>query len=1226
MKRLFLLILSFMFLGGAVSSSAFFINNGLQVTETNREGEFTTSENENLDDVTANAPTNSGYWTDAGNYATSFAGGTGTEDDPYLISTPQQLARLAYLINGSSSSSYMSLYYEQTTNLNMSAYWWDAIGYSTSYYFSGKYNGGGFTIAGLYTEAGTTSSYSYQGLFGYIEGTTSNFAEIHDVGIIDSNIQGYRYIGGIAGYAASSLTITNCYNTGSVTGSSDYVGGIAGDASYFSTITNCYNTGSVSGNNQVGGIAGSAYFSTSIKNCYNTGSVIGSAGSASRVGGIAGSASERATITNCYNTGSVSGEDDVGGIAGYASSTIRNCYWGGNCTLSVAVGGGSAATNCGTCTIEEVKSLSWYSDSSKWNSSYPWDFETVWTFVDGMNDGYPVLQAFIGPDNDGYWTDAGNYADNFAGGSGTSTDPYLISTPQQLARLAYLINGSSSSSYRSLHYEQTANLNMSAYWWDAIGYSSSYYFGGHYNGGGFTIAGLYTEAGTTSDYSYQGLFGYIEGTTSNFAEIHDVGIIDSNIQGYRYIGGIAGHASSSTITNCYNTGSVIGSAGSVGGIAGRASERATITNCYNTGSVSGQDDVGGIAGRAYFSTITNCYNTGSVTGSSYYVGGIAGYAYSSTSITNCYNTGSVIGSASRVGGIAGYAYSSTSITNCYNTGSVTGSSSWVGGIAGHASSSTITNCYNTGSVSGNNQVGGIAGNASSTITNCYNTGSVTGSSSWVGGIAGYASSTIRNCYWGGNCTLSVAVGGGSAATNCGTCTIEEVKSLSWYSDSSKWNSSYPWDFETVWVFMSGENDGYPVLRAFYMVSITFDANGGQGVMDDFKVSIGTSGILPTCTFIRTGYEFAGWATSSTGAVVYADGASITPSASMTLYAVWRAEVYTITLDWQGGSGATWSTIYFRYGGSNFYSNESCTTMINASGLLNGASRAGFSFVNFTTNSNGTGTVMFQNSAYANTGTILSDDVWYAQWTARNEAKYDSAGKYWYVENGAIPQTRVTSSSLINSLNSATTNGANYYIAGQTLQARVYNGTEYCQWNGNWYEVEPIRWRLDASSSQKDGYGTTTDTNAVLAEIVYVDQYSSSSIDAGEGYSSSSVTEFMRNGISTTYLVNYTKSSQTFGDGTSLYNPNLTNHISQMSVSSQSEITNVVGNMNMTFSDLVEDMIKYYGGTNVYFTRDLGSNYNNIVCFNEVGREVQRFATDYRGVQFTVRFTEYGCVA
>ena len=59
---------------------------------------------------------------------------------------------------------------------------------------------------------------------------------------------------------------------------------------------------------------------------------------------------------------------------------------------------------------------------------------------------------------------------------------------------------------------------------------------------------------------------------------------------------------------------------------------------------------------------------------------------------------------------------------------------------------------------------------------------------------------------------------------------------------------------------------------------------------------------------------------------------------------------------------------------------------------------------------------------------------------------------------------------------------------------------------------------------------------------------------------------------------------------------------------------------------VLSIIKYYGGTNVYFTRDLGSNYNNIICYNEAGFDSQRFATEYRGVQFTLRFTEYTCVA
>ena len=333
---------------------------------------------------------------------------------------------------------------------------------------------------------------------------------------------------------------------------------------------------------------------------------------------------------------------------------------------------------------------------------------------------------------------------------------------------------------------------------------------------------------------------------------------------------------------------------------------------------------------------------------------------------------------------------------------------------------------------------------------------------------------------------------------------------------------------------------------------------------------------------------------------------------LTLTANWTANTYYVSFNGNGSTGGSMSRQTFRYGTA-----QKLTS--------NAFKKTGFTFSKWTRNADGTGTSYTNGQSVSNLTSSNGATInLYAQWTARNEAKYDSAGKYWYIENGKIPQTKVTNSTLISNLNKATANGSNYYIAGQTLTAKVYSGKEYCKWNNNWYEVEPIKWRLDASSSQTDGYGTTTDTNAVLAEIVYVDQYSSSSIDAGEGCSNQSVTDFMRNGISTTYLVNYTTSTQTFGCGTSLYGTNAST-TARMFVSSQSEINAVNGTMNMTFSDLVEDMIKYYGGTNVYFTRDLGSNYNNIVCFNEVGREVQRFATDYRGVQFTVRFTEYGCV-
>ena len=126
---------------------------------------------------------------------------------------------LAYRINTSSTNStYKSLYYVQTADIDLSLHYWDAIG-TSSYYFSGAYDGGNFTISGLYTQAGSSSTYSYQGLFGYVRGQSKkDKAIIKNVGIIDSNIQGYQYVGGVVGYAYYS-TVTNCYNTGSVTGS-----------------------------------------------------------------------------------------------------------------------------------------------------------------------------------------------------------------------------------------------------------------------------------------------------------------------------------------------------------------------------------------------------------------------------------------------------------------------------------------------------------------------------------------------------------------------------------------------------------------------------------------------------------------------------------------------------------------------------------------------------------------------------------------------------------------------------------------------------------------------------------------------------------------------------------------------------------------------------------------------------------------------------------------------
>ena len=768
--------------------------------------------------TSADGPTNpDNYWIDDAvqtalgvdftNYTLS---GSGTEIDPYQINSETDLAFLSWTIynnkayNGNVTSSYYfysGKYFKQTKDLDLSAYYWQPIGISylrdgtyAQRYFSGNYDGGGHTISGLYTPAGSGNGYSYQGLFGYVRGYSSTQATISNVGVIDSFIQGYDYVGGAVGYAYASS-------------SSPPV-----------TITNCYNTGSVTGNNSVGGVVGRAPNST-ITNCYNTGTVTGNW----NVGGVVGYADSSSTITNCYNTGAVEGSSDrVGGVVGYAdsSSTISYTYYGGECTLTKGIGSGSGSATKMTALVEEwAKNIDWYSNSATnedgslvWDSAYPWDFDTVWAFTPltapdyiTTNNGYPVLQSLGGNSEIIYWTDDVvqeafdvDFTNYTLSGSGTAESPYQINSETDLAFLSWTIynnkayNGNVTSSYyfySGKYFKQTKDLDLSAYYWQPIGISylrtgtTVYrYFSGNYDGGGHTVSGLYTPAvpdGLTTTqqygYSYQGLFGYVYGYRSTQeATISNVGVIDSFIQGYSSVGGVVGYANNnSTITNCFNTGSVTGSGDYVGGVVGRANNYSTITNCYNTGSVEGSD---------------------------YDVGGVVGYTDSNSTITNCYNTGSVTGGGYRVGGVVGYAGIST-ITNCYNTGSVEESGDYVGGVVGYAYSSTITNCYNTGTVTGSSSVGGVVGYAGS-------------------------NATITNTYYGGECTLTTGIGFGSGSATKMTAPVEEwAKNKAWYTNSSKWNSSYPWNFDTVWEFVKPDyinlhyniNNGYPVLCGMWSI-------------------------------------------------------------------------------------------------------------------------------------------------------------------------------------------------------------------------------------------------------------------------------------------------------------------------------------------------------------------------------------------------------------------------
>jgi murein DD-endopeptidase MepM/ murein hydrolase activator NlpD/subtilisin-like proprotein convertase family protein len=189
-----------------------------------------------------------------------------------------------------------------------------------------------------------------------------------------------------------------------------------------------------------------------------------------------------------------------------------------------------------------------------------------------------------------------NRAEAFSGaGSGTEQDPYIITNVYQLQEM----NNDLDAWYElsnDIDVSETKNWNGGA-GFTPIGNQHSY-FTGHFDGKGHKITGLYISR---SDSSFIGLFGASSGSV-----IKNVGLVNVDVNavnGYG-VGGLVG-GNTSTITNCYSTGSVSGYNG-VGGLVGVNYGNGTITNCYSTVSVSEYDCGGGLVGENN-GNISNCY-------------------------------------------------------------------------------------------------------------------------------------------------------------------------------------------------------------------------------------------------------------------------------------------------------------------------------------------------------------------------------------------------------------------------------------------------------------------------------------------------------------------------------------------------------------------------------------------------------------------------------------------
>ncbi|MDO5149967.1 MAG: GLUG motif-containing protein [Oscillospiraceae bacterium] len=298
--------------------------------------------------------------------ALSKPAGEGTENNPYRISTRNELYWFAGLVSGDesvctggvtknisanavltadikvNSNLLSSLKYDKDGNvINGDSFSsWTPIGNELNSY-TGTFDGQGFTVSGLYVNNTDSNTGKYVGLFGRV----ASGGKVSKVGVVDSYFNAYRFVGGVCGYNIGG-NITECYNKGTVNGNDTYTGGVCG-GNNSGTIQNCYNEGSVTGKDErTGGVCGNNEKATII-NCYNTGKVVGNI---SGSGGVCGNNYTDGTIQNCYNIGTVSlsttvEESAIGGVCGYNKSTITNCYFDSDKYNGTAVGGTGDGSN-----------------------------------------------------------------------------------------------------------------------------------------------------------------------------------------------------------------------------------------------------------------------------------------------------------------------------------------------------------------------------------------------------------------------------------------------------------------------------------------------------------------------------------------------------------------------------------------------------------------------------------------------------------------------------------------------------------------------------------------------------------------------------------------------------------------------------------------------------------------------------------------------------------------
>lgn len=355
---------------------------------------------------------------------TPFGGGDGSQNDPYLLCTPDHLNEIG------ADDTYWDDHFLVSGDIDLADLEepYSVIGHGDDFHedrFRGTFDGDGHTIANLTIDR---PEQRYIGLFGIVdegarvENTVLVDVDLegdHNVGglvarnkgsVINSRVSGEvtgaSWVGGLVG--RNSNSVVESAATATVVGDRNYLGGLVG-YNYDGVIIDSYATGDVTNldSHTTGGLVG---YDTDgvIRSSFATGDVVADSNNA---GGLAGAIREDTVVENCYATGDVTGNNRVGGLVGEAEEwddvgpTVTKCYSTGTVTSNGTTLGGLIAENDG-----ETEYSYWDIDTSEITSSdggspletrefdnedhfQNWKFDDVWVMgLDAAGDKRPLLQ------------------------------------------------------------------------------------------------------------------------------------------------------------------------------------------------------------------------------------------------------------------------------------------------------------------------------------------------------------------------------------------------------------------------------------------------------------------------------------------------------------------------------------------------------------------------------------------------------------------------------------------------------------------------------------------------------------------------------------------------------------------------------------------------------------------------------------------------------------------